>query len=226
MAHFDAVVFDFDGTLIDSAPIIARVLNALLTDIGRPSLSVPEVIQLIGDGTPALLRRALAATGPTVDADDFAPLLDRYRDMQEAAPPGPETIYPGVIETLDRLSAKGVALGLCTNKPFAVTLATLDAIGLAGRFGAVIGGDSLPQRKPEPEPLRAVIDTLGAAVGRSVMVGDNANDVATARALGIPVVAVSYGYPRMPLADLGADLIIDRFADLLPALDRLTAPVS
>lgn len=215
------MIFDLDGTLVDSAPTITGALNRLLRQEGRPPVALDTVKQLVGDGAPRLVERALAATGPAVEGPALTPLVERYVAMMAADPPGPDALYPGVAETLERLAAAGLALGLCSNKPAAAIRSTLSSLGIAERFGAVIGGDSLPQRKPSGEPLLAAIAGLGAVPERAVMVGDNANDVRTARAAGLPVIAVSYGYPRMPVAELGADLVIDRFADLPAALHRL-----
>ncbi|WP_029010204.1 phosphoglycolate phosphatase [Azospirillum halopraeferens] len=213
------LVFDLDGTLIDSAPDIARAVNATLAGHGRRALSVAEVRGMVGDGSASLLRQAFAATGAPLDEGGVQEALARYLDIYFAQSAEPSCLYPGVAPTLGALHAAGIALGLCTNKPERIARKLLDLLDLARLFGAVAGGDTLPVRKPDGRPLARVIDALGG--GPAAMVGDNANDVKAARAVGIPVVAVSYGYPRMAVADLGADLVIDRFADLPAALARL-----
>lgn len=218
----DAVVFDLDGTLIDSAPEIAGALNALLGELGLPALAPERVRDMIGDGSAVLVARGLeAAAGAPAQPSDHAAALSRFLEIYEGWPADPAQVYPGVPETLDRLLAAGLRLGLCTNKPGRVTRAVLAALGLAPRFAAVAGGDSLPFRKPDPRHLAHVLDALGAAPARAAMVGDNAHDVAAARGLGVAAVAVSYGYPRMPVGALGADAVVDRFADLPDALARL-----
>lgn len=222
MHGFTAILFDFDGTLIDTVPSIAEAVNAILSEHGRPGLSDEAVEPMVGDGAPVLLSRAFAATGDPLDAAALSGLLARYDEHLVAHPPGPERIYPGVPETLERLAAAGVALGICSNKPERPARDTLAKLGLDTWFGSLIGGDTLPQRKPAPEPAWAALKALGCAPESAALVGDSANDVGTARAAGMPAIAVSYGYPRMPIEDLGADIVIDRFADLPNALSRLS----
>ena len=223
MHGFTAILFDFDGTLIDTVPSIAEAVNAILSEHGRPGLSNDAVEPMVGDGAPVLLSRAFAATGDPLAADSLPDLLARYDEHLIAHPPGPERIYPGVPETLERLAAAGVALGICSNKPERPARDTLAKLGLDTWFGSLIGGDTLPQRKPAPEPAWAALKALGRPIASAAMVGDSANDIGTARAAGLAAVAVSYGYPRMPIDELGADIVIDRFADLPDALSRLPA---
>ncbi|HZH26314.1 MAG TPA: phosphoglycolate phosphatase [Azospirillaceae bacterium] len=217
----NAVVFDLDGTLIDSAPDIAAALNALLAEHGRPHLPLDAVKQMIGDGSAALLARAFAATGPALVDGARGPVLGRFIEIYDARAAAPDSVYPGVEATLESLKAAGLRLGLCTNKPERVTRTVLRSLGLDRFFDAVAGGDSLPFRKPDGRHLRWVLDRLGADADRSAMVGDNAHDVAVAKATGTAAVAVAYGYPRMPIADLGADAVIERFDELPAALARL-----
>jgi len=217
----DGVAFDLDGTLIDSAPEIAGAVNALLAERGRPTLALDAVTAMVGDGSAALVARAFAAAGGALDADGHRLALARFLEIYEAWPADPAQVYPGVRETLAALAGAGLRLGLCTNKPERVTRAVLEAVGLARFFAAVAGGDTLPVRKPDPRHLAHVLDGLGVAPSRAAMVGDNAHDMSAARALGVPGIAVSYGYPRMPLADLGADALVDRFDEVPAALARL-----
>lgn len=218
MPAFPVLVFDLDGTLIDSAPDMTRVLNRTLAHFGRPSLTEAQVRTMVGDGSANLVRSAFAATGTPLDAEELPPVLTHYLDTyyEDSEPPRP---YPGVPETLRAFAGQGIRLGLCTNKPERISRKLVDIMGLSGLFGAIAGGDTLPVKKPDAKHLAWVLDALGG--GRAAMVGDNGNDVKAARAVGIPVVAMSYGYPRMPVEDLGADLILDHFAELPAALDRL-----
>ena len=215
---FPALVFDFDGTLIDSAPDITEALNDTLAVYGRDPLSVTQVRGIIGDGAANLLRAAFQATGGLEDVA-LPEALKRYGDTYFARSADPSCLYPGVAETLHALAGAGVKLGLCTNKPERITRKVLELIGLAPLFGAVAGGDTLPVRKPDGRPVTFVMESLGA--GRAAMVGDGVNDVLSARAAGIPVVLVSFGYPRGDVHGLGADVVIDRFAELPAALERL-----
>lgn len=216
---FDVVVFDLDGTLIDSAPDIAAALNRTLAEFGRRAATLDEVRAMVGDGAKGLIRDAFAATGAAADEALAAQALQRYLDNYFDADTSPDSLYPGVRDTLEGLAAAGVRLGLCTNKAERISRKVIEQVGLAHLFGAMAGGDSLPVKKPDPGHLRHVADALGG--GRVAMVGDNGNDVKAARGCGFPVVALSYGYPRMPVAQLGADVVIDRFSDLPDALREL-----
>jgi phosphoglycolate phosphatase len=211
-----AVVFDLDGTLIDSAQDLCAALNRLLGELGRAPLTVAAVTPMIGDGSLMLLRRALTATGDVPEGADFDALWDRFM-VHYKATAADARLYPGARETLDGLAAHGIKLGLCTNKPEAPTRQILAALGLEALFGAVAGGDSLDVRKPDPEHLRWVLRAIGASAEESAMVGDNEHDIDVGRAAGLArVVAVSYGYARRPVQSLGADVVIDGL-DALPA---------
>lgn len=218
---FDVVVFDLDGTLIDSASDITRALSRTLAHFGRRAVAVDEVRGMVGDGSANLVRQAFAATGaPLADASAADAVLRHYLDTYFEEDAAPSCLYPGVADTLRQLAAAGLRLGLCTNKPERISRKLLQLLELEPLFAAVAGGDSLPVKKPDPDHLRHVIAAAGG--GRAAMVGDNANDVKAARGVGAPVVAVSYGYPRMPVADLRADIVIDHFGDLPQALRNLS----
>lgn len=221
---FQALVFDLDGTLIDSAPDMTRVLNRTLAEFGRPALTEAQVRTMVGDGSAMLVRQAFAATGAPLGDEAVQPVLRHYLDTyyDDAEPP---VLYADVAETLAALAERGVRLGLCTNKPERITRKLLGIMGLEGLFGAVAGGDTLPVKKPDGRHLTWVLEQLDAAGGaaRAAMIGDNGNDVKAARSAGVPVVAMSYGYPRMPVEELGADLILDRFADLPEGLIGLAS---
>jgi phosphoglycolate phosphatase len=225
-----AIIFDLDGTLIDSAPDIAGALNLLLAEQGRAPLATSAIRAMIGDGSAELVRRAFVATGAALPEDRLGKIVERYIDIYARHPVTPGCVYPGVRETLKALAAAGIRMGLCTNKPARVVTGLLPALNLAHCFGVVCGGDTLTTRKPDPAPLLWALDRLGLpaieAPARAVMVGDGRNDVLAARAAGVPVVAVSYGYSRVPAAELGADLVINHFSQLPAALKRLLLPVS
>ncbi|WP_114856983.1 HAD-IA family hydrolase [Azospirillum brasilense] len=217
---FSAVVFDLDGTLIDSARDMTRVLNRTLSRFDRPAVSEKQVRGMVGDGSAALVRQAFEATGDALGEDALKTVLADYLDayFQDDEPP---VLYPGVPETLAVLADSGIRLGLCTNKPERITRKLMGRLGLSPLFSALAGGDTLPVKKPDGRHLSWVVEALGG--GSAAMVGDNRNDVAAARAAGVPVVAMTYGYPRMPVRELGADILLDRIADLPDALRRLGA---
>lgn len=215
------VIFDLDGTLIDSAPHLGHALNRLLAEWGRPAVSGAMLRSLIGDGPRLLVERGFAAGGVPLPAEEVEPALARFLRLYAALPADPASVYPGVPQTLARLAASGHPIGLCTNKPQAIARNLLGELGLLPFFAIVVGGDSLPRRKPAPEPLLAVLDALNGPPAGAVMVGDGPNDVATARAAGVACILVSYGYARGNPADLAADRLIHRISDLPDALEAL-----
>ncbi len=225
---FAAVVFDLDGTLVDSAADIRAVLNAVLGEDGRPPLALDAVIPMIGDGAGKLLERALTATGG-VPAEGIAPLLRRFRQRYDADPAVLTRPYAGVPDVLALMRAAGVRLGVCTNKPEAATLGTLKALDLAGYFGAVVASGTLPGgiTKPDARMLTATLDALGVARGEAaVMIGDAINDVLVARNAGLPVVLRAGGYTVTPAERLGADAVFAEYSDLPATLHALAGQLA
>jgi phosphoglycolate phosphatase len=212
------LVFDLDGTLIDSVPDLHAAINRMLQERGRQPLSLAEVKPMVGDGGPTLVARALAAAGG--DPSD-ATALRRFLELYEAAPARLTRPYPQVPETLAALRRAGYRTAICTNKPQRATLVVLRALGLLPLFDAIAGGDRFAVRKPDPGHLLGILRELGADPRRAVMIGDNEHDAAAARAAGLPVVLMRYGYARISPESLGADALLDRFADLPATLERL-----
>lgn len=197
MPDISAVVFDLDGTLIDSAPDIRLCLNAVLADLGAPALTLPQVHSFIGNGAPHLVKLALAASDldPALHARALAAFLALYDDAHVET-----VLYPHVIETLETLGSMGHRLGLCTNKPEGPTRFVLERFGVAGFFDAVVAADTLAQRKPDPAPLLHTLDLLGAT--RSVYVGDSDVDAETATRAAIPFALFTEGYRKSPVEAL------------------------
>ena len=238
-ARFDAILFDLDGTMIETAPDLAAALNHTLAQIGQAPLPLAQVRHLIGDGAKALLRKGLAETDLSNIADRGVHELIASALAEGGADRAMDALYdvfmayysnnlartsrpfPGFIEILDRFQADGRQLGVCTNKPVALSRKLLDELGILDRFGAVLGGDSLAQRKPDARHVAGVLDELGVAAERAVLIGDSANDVRAARNAGLPVVVVSFGYTPIPAAELGGDAVIDHFDELIDALCAL-----
>ena len=215
----DVLAFDLDGTLADTVPDLATALNHTLAVIGRSAVDARAVRLMVGHGVRALLRKALTATGDQSEAlvDDAYPIfIDHYRRYICVG----TRAYDGVERALDALAERNVALAICTNKPEDLSRQLVEALGWRSRFAAIVGGDTLAVRKPDPAPLLAAVDRAGG--GRAVFVGDSITDVDTARAAALPVIAVSFGFSDRPAATLGADLVIDHFDALLPALDQLS----
>jgi phosphoglycolate phosphatase len=215
---FDVVVFDLDGTLADTAPDLAAALNRTLGALGRPEVPPESVRSLIGHGARALLRQGLAASGEAPESlveEGYSILLDYYgAHLCEGTAP-----YPRIGAALDAIEAAGAALAVCTNKPEALTLRLLDALGWRNRFAAVVGGDTLPVRKPDPAPLLEAVARAGG--GRAVLVGDSIVDAGTARAAGLLFVAVSFGFSDRPVEQLGAHAVIHGYDGLMAALRHL-----
>ncbi|MFN3744105.1 MAG: phosphoglycolate phosphatase [Hyphomicrobiaceae bacterium] len=214
-----AIVFDLDGTLVDSAPEIANALNAAVAPIGIDPFPLADVQGFVGGGAVVALRRALTSRGVDLDEQAFKAVLAVFYEVYAEVSKAGNGLYPGVMETLTALRKQAVPLGLCTNKAAPITAIALEALGIAGFFTAVVGArDDLP-RKPAPDMLLATLAGLGARPAEALVVGDSRSDVGSARAAGCPVIAVSYGYPHGPVMDLGADLVIDRMPDLLRHLE-------
>lgn len=206
------IVFDLDGTLIDSAPDIRAGANGILAEEGAAPLTQEEARSFIGSGAAVFVERMRRARG--IPDSEQARLLRTFTDRYEGFV-GLTTIYPGVIEALTALRDKGHRLGICTNKPIRPTHAVLAHLALDGYFDTVWGGDSLPQRKPDPAPLLAAFDALGD--GPEIYVGDSEVDAETARRSGMPFLLYTQGYRSTPIEDLPVTATFDDFA-VLPFL--------
>ena len=220
--RFDAVIFDLDGTLVDTAPDILAYLNDMLDELGRPGLDLAAVRSMIGDGVKSLMIRGLEASGGIPDAVDLDDLFHRYLERYSAEPVRSSQPYPGMVDALEALSNAGVKLGVCTNKPQTPTDRLLARLGLDRYFGAAIGGDALAIKKPDPDHLLAVLDRLQVEPQHAVLIGDSDTDLKTAHAAGIPCILVSFGYTAIPASELGADRVIDHANDLIPTLRTLS----
>lgn len=210
-----AIVFDLDGTLVDSAPEIRSALNAAVAPIGLEPFPLSEVQQFVGGGAAVALRRALAARGRDLDDQAFKSVLAAFYEVYAEVSKEGNGLYPGVIETLTALRAHGIPLGVCTNKAAHITAIALEALRIRAFFAAIVGARDDTPRKPAPDMLLKALADLGATPADGLVVGDSKSDVGSARAAGCPVIAVSYGYPHGPVAALGADAVIDGMPDLL-----------
>ncbi len=221
----DAVIaFDLDGTLVESAPDLIGTVNLMLTERGLAPLPLAAARHLIGGGAARLLERGLAEAGATWDPADKPALVERFIALYRARIAEGSFAFPGVAETLDALRAEGARLLVCTNKRTDLSIALLDALGLRGRFEAVVGADAVSRPKPDPAHLLEAITKIGGDRSRALMVGDSSADVNAAKAAGVPVVAVSFGYTEIPAHELGADAVIDAFRELIAPAKRLLTP--
>lgn len=216
-----AVVFDLDGTLIDSAGDIADVLNICLAEEGIAAFDEPTVVGMIGGGARVLVERALVR----LERRDDEALLERlnrgFTQRYEALGAGRSKPFPGAVELLSRLAGEGVAMGICTNKPAAITARVLDELDLTRWFGAVIGETPHLPRKPAPDMVLAALAGLGATPAEAIMIGDSGADIGAAKAAGVKTIAVSFGYTTTPVRELGADIVIDHFDEAAAAITRL-----
>jgi phosphoglycolate phosphatase len=217
--RFPHLVFDFDGTLVDSAVGMAACMNELLGDLGRKSLTANDVALMVGDGIPMTVRRAMEATGDV--PGDLADQVEKFKALYYRQAVEETPLYDGVLATLEVLDAKGYVMALCTNKVYDATMRLLEGIGIARFFKAVAGGDSYPVCKPHPDHLYGVMEAMGATTDNTVLIGDSPNDIDCAKNAGVRSIAVSYGYSKVPPAELGADALIEHFNALPKALDTL-----
>lgn len=217
------IVFDLDGTLVDTAPDIVRALNETLDLEGLPHVPVERARRMIGHGARFTLERASASLGVNFSAERLDQLTKALVDFYRADIARESKPFPGVVEQLDALAAGGAKLSVCTNKRTDLSQQLLDALNLSERFSAIVGADAVTDKKPHPDHYRAAVSRAGGVVRRSVMVGDTAADVASARGAGAPVAVVRFGYCDEDVERLGADALLDRYSDLTPACRRLLA---
>ena len=219
-----AIVFDLDGTLVDTVEDIATALNKTLADLELPSHPPEAIRTMVGGGLAKLLDRALAAHGVALEQQGRARAVERLLDHYAAEPAAQSRLYPDAAEVLRSLQEAGVARGLCTNKPDAIARDLLRRMGVAGLLDCIQGGELGLPPKPDPASLRHVLAGLGAEPSEAVMVGDSFIDLEAARAAGFgAVVLVSYGYSVTPVTELGADSVINHLHELVPALALLAS---
>jgi len=211
-----AVIFDLDGTLVDSAPDICAAAGTVIARHGLEPLTLEQTRSYVGHGAAQFVERCLAARGvadqPGLQAEVLAGFLDIYESAVTLTVP-----YPGVVAALERLADMGLVLGVCTNKPAAPAHAVLRHLGLDRHFAVVIGGDSLPVRKPDPAPLQAAM--TGLAASATVFVGDSEVDAETAVRAGVPFALYTEGYRKTPVSELPHDAAFADF-DELPGIVR------
>jgi phosphoglycolate phosphatase len=218
---FQIVGFDLDGTLVDSNRDLAPAINHALAVAGRRGVSPDETRKLIGGGARRMLERAMEVTGGPLPEAEFEAAFGTLQ-VHYAEHIADNTVpYPGCLDALDALLERGCKLAVITNKIEVNSRLLLDALGMTSRFAAILGGDTLgPGRaKPAPDMIDTAILLCGG--GTFAMVGDSSYDVRAARNAKVPVVALSFGYNDMPVAELGADAVIDHFDQLVGALEKL-----
>jgi phosphoglycolate phosphatase len=217
------ILIDVDGTLVDSVPDLAFCVDAMMEQLGRPSCGEAQVRNWVGNGVERLVRRALSGTldGEPPEAD-FARAYPLFLDLYSRNTSKRSCLYPGVREGLDMLKAAGYPLGCVTNKAAQFTEPLLRDLGVHDDFSIVISGDTLPRKKPDPEPLLHAAGFFGVAPQSSLMIGDSISDVRAARAAGFKIVCVSYGYNHgVDIRDARPDAVVDSLSDVMALLDKV-----
>ena len=216
-----AVVFDLDGTLVDTAPDLMRATNHVLELLGRRPITMDEVRVFVGHGARALLTRGLTATGGLPEGYDVEPDYQRFVDFYADNIAVGSAPFPGLIDLLERLKAEGIGMAVCTNKLEGLSNRLLEALDLARYFGAVIGPDTVGVAKPDPRPFHEAVSRLGLNNPKAIMVGDSETDVLTARNAGVPVIGVPFGYTPAPVDTFGPDRMISHFDEAWDAIQGL-----
>lgn len=224
MAPFpETIVFDLDGTLVDTAPDLTAALNAVMRRAGRREVPLADVRHMVGRGARYLIERAMEATGEPADPNTTSDLFDHFLTYYDANIAVESRPFERAETVIKHLAKHGHKLGICTNKPEALSLKLMNELGLRTLFPVILGADSRPYRKPDPRHLLDTIAALGGNPASAILIGDSETDVKTARAANVPVVVVSFGYTEIPPRDLGADAVIDHFDALEQALKDLRA---
>jgi phosphoglycolate phosphatase len=220
------IVYDLDGTLADTAEDLVATLNWLLGRDGLKPLPVESAGTLLGAGARALIKRGFAASGKNLDARAVEGLFADYLKYYNAHIADHTRLYPGVDKTLAGFARAGWRQAVCTNKIEVSAKLLITKLGIAGRFGFICGQDTFGVGKPAATPLLKTIAASGGASDRAIMVGDSATDIQTARAAGLPVIAVDFGYTDVPVAELGPDRVISHFDELAAACGELLGELS
>ena len=216
-----SLVFDLDGTLVDTAPDLSGAMNAVLAAHGRSTVPDAEVRHMVGRGARKLLERGFESTGPAADPADLDRYFDEFIAYYGAHVADRSQPFPGAMDIVRQLKADGHRLAVCTNKPEALSNMLLKALDMAPLFSAVLGADTLPVRKPDPEHLLETIRRMGGDPKRAVMIGDSEVDAETAKKAGVKLVIFTFGYTAFDPATFGADELLHSFSELPAALERI-----
>jgi len=216
------IIFDLDGTLVDSAADLTAALNHVLKASGRAEMSLSHVRHLVGDGARALIIKGFSETGALPDAAEIDIILAEYLTYYAENISAKSIIFPGAIQVIEKLAEKNIPLGLCTNKVIHLADKLMTEIGLADYFTTIIGGDSFDYQKPDPRHITGTLDKMNSVRPQAIMVGDTANDIIAAQKAGLPVIAVSFGYSKIPISAFNPDIIIDHYDEFLAAVDKIS----
>ena len=209
-----SIVWDLDGTLVDSAPDLASALNTVLDKRGFFTHSIDVVRTMIGNGVPKLVERGFNAVGMRLEPEQLDELVAMFVKEYKTCATEQTRPYPNIVETLEKIHGMNIPMGVCTNKPETFTRQILEGLSLAKYFSSVVGGDTTSTRKPDPQPVLACLRGLVSEPGSSLMIGDSVHDVHAAHAAGVTVGVVPWGYRSAPVEELGADFVLHDLASL------------
>ena len=218
-----AIIFDLDGTLVDTAPDLMLATNHVLATLKRRPITMAEVRAFVGHGARALIEGGCAATGDPVQPRAIETLYQEFVIYYAAHIAVDSRPFPGLIGFLERCRAEGIHLGICTNKLESLSIRLLEALGMREFFGSIVGPDTIGIAKPDPRPFHESVARLGLDRPRAIMVGDSETDILTARAAGVPVLVVPFGYTPRPVAEYGPDGVIGHYDDAWAAIEALFA---
>jgi phosphoglycolate phosphatase len=212
----EALIFDLDGTLVDTAPDLIQATNHVLQSIGRRPVSHGEFRGFVGHGAMNLIERGTLATGSAIDIETLKRLHRNFLDYYGENVSAHSKVFDGIPKLLAQAHERGLKMGVCTNKVEGLSHKLLGELGLADWFGAVVGGDTLPIMKPDPAPYREVAKRLGVDVSRTMMFGDSETDIRTAQNTGVPVIAVTFGYTAHPVQNFDPTHVINHYDEAWP----------
>ena len=207
----DTVIFDLDGTLVDTAPDLMHATNAVLSAHGRRTVSLPELREMVGHGARRLIDKGFRLTGEPVNDEKLEVLFQDFLDHYSANIAVDSKLYPGVLDLIEACAAQGVKIAICTNKLEALSVRLIEKLDLSHHFACIIGPDTVGIAKPDPAPFRAAVTGAGGTVERSIMIGDSATDINTAKAAGVPAIGVTFGYTDQHVSTFKPEHVIDHY---------------
>jgi phosphoglycolate phosphatase len=216
----EALIFDLDGTLVDTAPDLYAATNHVLGLIDRKPISMAELRAFVGHGAMNLIERGVAATGDAVDQATLLELHKQFLDFYGDNVADHSVVFDGLLAVLDKAQASGLKMGVCTNKVEHLSLKLLTELNMMQKFGSLVGGDTLPVMKPDPTPLIEAATRLGVNPKNILMVGDSETDIRTAQNAGVPVLAVTFGYTSQHVSAFNPTHMIDHYDEAWPIIEK------
>jgi len=214
----DTVIFDLDGTLVHTAPDLLRATNHVLTGQGRRAVELDDIIETVSFGAKEMIKRGFELTGDPIDLPQLEVLFLRFIDFYIANIAVDSKPFDGCLDLLEKCQARGMKLGVCTNKMETLAVKLLAELDMLKYFSAIIGQDTINIPKPDPAPYREAVSRVGGNIHKSIMVGDSKVDIQTAKAANVPVIALTFGYSYKPVETLGADYVVGHYNEMAKIL--------